>query len=142
VALAFVRIVRHGRYRCSNAIESKSFSFEAGGRPTQPRCPNHESPSLPIATERGRFPIKVVMSRIHAGWVATGVVSGRADARFAGTAIAMNAVRRQQAIRRARAIARWYRRIDFAQPVEEDGCEDDRTNTGPRADGTRTKPVP
>jgi len=33
-ALAFVGIVLSGRYRCSNAMESRSFSFEAGGRRT------------------------------------------------------------------------------------------------------------
>src|SRR5436309_3960080 len=101
-------------------MDSRSFSFEAGGRPTQPRWPNHWCPSFPIVTETGRSPITVSMVRIHAGRVASGVVFGCARARVVRPGIAMHAVRKEQTIRRARDTGRWYRRIDFAQPLEEE----------------------
>ncbi len=56
-AIARVAITRSGPTACRSAIERSSFSFDAGGRVTQPRCPYHSAPSSPIVTDIRRSPI-------------------------------------------------------------------------------------
>ena len=62
---AWLLIVIVDEKRESNAIDSRSFSFEAGGRGTQSRWRNHSSPSTPTATDTGRPPIAASICFVH-----------------------------------------------------------------------------
>ena len=63
---ACVAMVIVGENFDSSAIDSSSFSFDAGGRGTQSRCWNHSTPSTPTATETCRVPIASRICWIHA----------------------------------------------------------------------------
>ncbi len=102
--------------RSNSAMDNSSFSFDAGGRRTQCRFRYQTSPSFPIATENGRFPITASSRWIQPGGSARrAATAGLSSAAGSAPASLVNVpmTDRQRASasteepRRARVIARW-----------------------------------